>query len=119
MIYVQVEEQVFKAKTPKILVQKLYKSSFDRSINKQKFMFNVQKRIENLYNKHISRKNYTEFLEDLDKLGLIHIFRCMDCDHYVEHSQVCLKQVVDILNPKTINCEESVFKELLCLKKPK
>ena len=110
MIYLQVEEQIYKAKTYKQLVKKLYECSFDQAINKANFMFDVQERIKQLYDRHISVENYEQFILDLDELGLVKIFRCKECKNYALRGETpyCIKGHKP--DAQMIECEDMDFK---------
>jgi len=116
MIYVQVEHQLFKAKTYKALVKRLWDTSFDEAINKENFMFDVKRRIDELYNKHISTENYEKFILDLDQLGLIKLFRCSDCENYDEQNSHphCMAGIT-IFNKNLIECPTMINKDIKIL----
>jgi len=111
MIYIQVEEKVFKGKTYKALVKRMWETSFDESINKQNFMFNVKKRIKELYDKRITTEDYQGFIEDLDKLSLIKVIRCQDCQNYVCTPRHCMAGI-DVVNPLVAECLHMMTKEI-------
>jgi len=115
MIYLQIENQLFFGETFKILVCKMWETSFDEAINKQDFMFNVQDRIKELYNKAVETNNYQQFIEDLDHLSLVKLFRCKDCDYHIESSKRCLRGV-DIFQPEMFECKYMENKEILRMK---
>ena len=82
MIYAICDRKLLKAETFKEMVMHIRNISFDSSRNKKEFMFNVAKRVENLYDKYIESYHYKEFIFALDKLTIIHIIRCSDCDYF-------------------------------------
>lgn len=122
MLYVQVEEKIHRAKTFKGLVKKLWLTSFDDAINKAKYMFNVKVRIKELYDKYIRTENYYRFIMDLDKLKLIKIYRCKDCDYYISKNR-CMIKPNEIIIPSTcdypcMTCKIiEVMKEQLAFKR--
>ena len=101
MIYVQEEHHLFRAKTYKGLVGKLLATSFDETAKDKKgFMFNVKARVKELHDKHVRAGNYKQFILDLDRLGLIRLFRCIDCDHNT--GTKCRKSIK--MRPDRIQC---------------
>jgi len=116
MLYVQVEHQLFKGKNFKQLVRKLWDTSFDESINKENFMFDVKQRINELYNKHISIENYEKFITDLDELGLIKLFRCSDCENYDDSTARphCMAGI-EVFNKDMTECPHMMNKDIKIL----
>jgi hypothetical protein len=111
MIYIQIEEKIFSGKTFKSLVRQMWDTSFDNSINKQNFMFNVKTRIKELYDKRITTEDYQGFIEDLDKLGLVKIIRCADCENYTDNPRHCMAGI-DIVIPTIMECPHMMTKQI-------
>ena len=114
MIYIQVGEKIFKGKTYKALVKRMWETSFDEAINKQNFMFNVEERIKELYNEKVSAEDYQGFIEGLDNLSLIKIIRCKDCENYCIPRH-CIAGI-NIVNPNIVECLHMITKEIKIIK---
>ena len=111
MIYVQVEERMYKAKTFKSLVRKMWAASFDDSITKKLWMFDVKERVKALYDKHITSNNFEQFIRDMDRIGLVKLMRCSDCDNYCETPRKCMKGI-EVFNKNMIQCPHMTNKEI-------
>jgi hypothetical protein len=94
MIFVQCEDHYYAAKSWKALVRKMWHMSFDEAVSKEKFMFNVKERINELYHQHIERLaasvkeiNYEKFVKALEELGVVKLYRCPECMNYITRKQ--------------------------------
>ena len=114
MIYIQVEERIYKARTFKSLVKKMYDLSFDDAITKKLWMFNVKDRVKELHDQHITANNFEQFIIDLDNVGLIKLMRCGDCEHYIEHPKTCRKGI-EVFNRNMVQCPLMTNKEIKTL----
>lgn len=111
MIYLKVQEQVFKGKTFKQLVFKMWSTSFDEdSLDKMGYMKNVRNRIMKMYKACIESENYEGFIRDLEALELVQVLRCGECDHYVSHPKRRCLAGIDMVNPKMIECPKMTNK---------
>ena len=115
MIYVQVEHQLYKGRTFKSLVKSMYETSFDAAITKKHWMFDVKKRIKDLYDQYVDAEDYEGFIRSLDSIGLIRLFKCEDCDHYNANPRRCFVGV-DMVNPQMCECSQMDNKEIRRIK---
>ena len=114
MIFIQCEDHYYNAKTWKALVRTMWRMSFDESVSKEKFMFNVKERIKELYQQHVQKlsdsvteKNYEKFCRSMEQLGLVKLYRCPECVHYIatKHCMVGLET-----NTFKCDCEKMKIK---------
>jgi hypothetical protein len=75
MIYIKIDNDKICGKTYKDVVRKLWYTSFDSSTSKKKYMVNMARRIERMYQKAIKSENYKDFIERLAELKIITIMR--------------------------------------------
>lgn len=79
MIRVEVEGHIHRGRTFKEVVRKMWIASFDDSINKKNFMFNVKQRIRDIYNICMTSNDFEGFVRQLDTLCLVKLYTCSDC----------------------------------------
>ena len=108
MIYVLVERKLLQSTSWKGMVRLLKNISFDKARNKKEYMFNVAERVYKLYEHFIDNYNFEGFVRALDKLNIIHIQRCSDCEHFCINIRVkqyyCFKGIKKNFDPKTVIC---------------
>lgn len=74
------------------MVKKMLDTSFDDAVNKANFMFNVKERVQEVrkkflpkLSKAVAEQNYQDFIEALEELGIVKIFHCPECVHYINN----------------------------------
>ena len=118
MIYIQIERKLIFGDTWKSIVNQLKNISFDEITNKKEYMFNVSKRVDTLFNKYIEHYNYQGFVKALDKLMILKIFKCSDCDFFCLHPRndiyYCSKKNIfqHTFNPNLVDCNFMTNKQI-------
>jgi len=88
MLYINLSGRILRGKSFKELVRKLWVFSFDeKAEDKDTYMENVKKRLNEERNLLILPKDYEGFIKSLDNAGLLKICSCFDCECY--NSKFC------------------------------
>jgi len=108
MIYVFVDRKLLQSSSWKRMVRLLRNISFDETKDKKEYMYNVAERVYKLYVRFIDNYNFEGFVRALDKLNIITIQKCCNCDHFCINIHTkqyyCSKGIKKDFDPKTVIC---------------
>jgi ribosomal protein L32 len=108
MIYAIIDRKLLKAANFKEMVRLLNDISFDEVCNKKDYMFNVAERVRKLYKIYIENYKYEGFVRALDKLTIINLLKCSDCDAFfldnTSDEYYCAKGIIKDFNKNRADC---------------
>jgi hypothetical protein len=108
MIYIRADRKILAAETWKGMVRILHVLSFDTAQNKKEYMFNVARRVQQLYEQYIENYRYEGFVRALSKLGIITVLKCADCDNFCmsanTNSYYCSRGIKKYFRPSNVEC---------------